>query len=54
MFYYAQDTWRITPKLTLNYGLRWEVYFPEYVTGKHQGGFANLQQGVIRVAGESA
>ena len=53
MFYYAQDTWRITPKLTLNYGLRWEVYFPEYVTGKDQGGFANLQQGVIRVAGES-
>lgn len=31
MFYYGQDTWRITPKLTLNYGLRWEVYFPEYM-----------------------
>jgi outer membrane receptor protein involved in Fe transport len=53
MFYYGQDTWRITPKLTLNYGVRWEVYFPEYVNGKDQGGFANIQQGEVRVAGEA-
>ncbi len=52
MFYYAQDTWRATSKLTLNYGVRWEVYFPEYVNGKDQGGFANIVQGEIRVAGE--
>ena len=51
MFYYGQDTWRITPKLTLNYGLRWEVYFPEYVNGKGEGGFANLVTGEDRVAG---
>jgi hypothetical protein len=53
MFWYAQDTFRATPKLTINYGLRWEVYFPEYVNGKDNGGFANLDQGLIRVAGES-
>ena len=25
---HAGDTWRITPKLTLNYGLRWDYYSP--------------------------
>lgn len=50
-FFYAQDTYRVTPKFTFNYGLRWEIYFPETVNGKGNGGFANLDQGIIRVAG---
>jgi hypothetical protein len=50
-FYYGQDTWRATQKLTINYGLRWEIYWPETVNGKGQGGFANLTQGIVRVAG---
>ncbi len=56
--FYGQDTWRITSKLTMNYGLRWELYTPESVNGKDQGGFANIVGngtnggGVIRVAGE--
>jgi outer membrane receptor protein involved in Fe transport len=50
-FFYGQDTWRVTPKFTLSYGLRWEIYFPESVNGKGNGGFANLYEGVIRVAG---
>jgi len=51
-FFYGQDSWRVSPKFTLTYGLRWEIYFPESVNGKDNGGFANLQDGVIRVAGE--
>jgi len=50
-FVYAQDTWRATQKLTINYGLRWEFYTPEHVNGKGNGGFAVLPEGVIRVAG---
>jgi Carboxypeptidase regulatory-like domain len=50
-FFYGQDSWRISPKFTMTYGLRWEIYFPESVNAKDNGGFANLEQGVIRVAG---
>src|SRR5215469_7367119 len=55
-FFYGQDTWRVTPKLSVNYGLRWEIYYPESVNAKGNGGFANVEQncnacGVIRVAG---
>jgi hypothetical protein len=54
-FFYGQDTWRFSSKLTLNYGLRWEIYFPESVNAKGNGGFANIVDngglGGIRVAG---
>ena len=56
LFFYGQDTYRATSKLTLNYGLRWEIYTPESVLAKDYGGFANIVDnngtGVIRVAGE--
>jgi len=50
-FFYGQDTWRVTSKLTLNYGLRWEIYFPESVNAKGNGGFANPVEGIIRIGG---
>src|ERR1700686_3160516 len=55
LFFYGQETWRATSRLTLNYGLRWEIFFPETVTAKGGGGFANITDlagtGAIRVAG---
>ncbi len=51
-FFYAQDAWRITPKLTLNYGLRWEIYFPQYVNGPRQGGLLNLATGEVWTMGQ--
>ena len=54
-FFYGQDTWRVTPKLTVNYGLRWEIYFPETVNGKGQRRLRKHRRqrwhGGIRVAG---
>jgi len=54
-FFYGQDTWRATSKLTVNFGLRWEIYFPESVNAKGNGGFANIVDngglGGIRVGG---
>jgi len=50
-FFYGQDTWRATPKLTVNYGLRWEIYFPQKVTGKGKGGWLDINTGIIHVAG---
>jgi len=29
---YAQDTWRVSPRVTLNGGIRWEPYFGQNVT----------------------
>jgi outer membrane receptor protein involved in Fe transport len=50
-FFYAQDTFRVTRKLVLNYGLRWEIYSPQSVTGKGAGGWVDLETGLVNVAG---
>jgi hypothetical protein len=51
VFAYAQDQWHPTPKLSVNYGLRWELYTPEAVSQKGQGGLLNLDTGNIDIAG---
>jgi len=53
LFFYGQDTWRMTPKLTFNYGLRWEIYRPESVAGTGEGGWLDPSTGEIRVAGQN-
>lgn len=50
-YFYIQDTWRATQKLTVNYGLRYEVYFPETVNGPQLGSLLNLNTGYLQVAG---
>jgi hypothetical protein len=50
-FFYGQDSWRVNPKLTVTGGLRWEIYTPEAVPAKGDGGFANLPEGLLGVAG---
>src|SRR5215469_11162444 len=50
-FFYAQDTWRVTPKLTFNYGLRYEFYFPETINAPTNGALLDLNTGYLVVAG---
>lgn len=50
-FWYGQDEWRPTSKLTVTMGLRWEMVFPENVNGAGNGATLNLNDGLMYVFG---
>jgi len=50
-FFFGQDTWRVTNKLSVNMGLRWEIYRPESVAGAGKGGWVDAGTGEVRIAG---
>ncbi len=50
-FYYAQDTWRVTPKLTLNYGLRMDVINPQSINKPGNAGYLSLETGQVSTVG---
>ena len=50
-FWYGQDQWRPTAKLTLNIGLRWEWVFPETVNAPGNGATLDLNSGLMYVFG---
>jgi hypothetical protein len=52
VFAFAQDKWQVTPKLTVDLGLRWEYYTP-LVGIEDQGGLSNYDpsNNTVRIAG---
>jgi hypothetical protein len=50
-FFYGQDTWRANRNLTINLGVRWELYFPEAVNAAGNGALMDLADGYLHVAG---
>ena len=50
-FWYGQDQWRVTPKLTATLGVRWEMVFPESVNAAGNGSTLNLSNGLMYVFG---
>lgn len=51
LFFYGQDTWRATRKLTLTLGLRYENYLPQTAASRGGAGSFDPNTGEVLVAG---
>ncbi len=51
VFLYLQDSWRISPKLTFNYGVRWEDYLPQTAAKPGGAGAFDPATGDVLAAG---
>ncbi len=51
MYYYAEDIWRVTRKLTLNYGLRWDTWFADESLNAGQGGRYDATTNTVFIPG---
>ena len=51
MYYYGEDTWRVTSKLTLNYGLRWDTWFADSSLNARQGGRYDVTTNTVYIPG---
>jgi Carboxypeptidase regulatory-like domain/TonB-dependent Receptor Plug Domain len=52
-FIYGQDDIRISPKLTINAGLRYELATPQYVDGNHLANYDPSSKSLIQATGGS-
>ncbi len=51
LFTFIQDTFRVTPKLTIIYGLRWDVWFPDFSLNAGQGGRYDVTTNTVFIPG---
>jgi carboxypeptidase family protein/TonB-dependent receptor-like protein len=51
MFYFVQDTWRATQKLTLTLGVRWDTWFPDFSLNAGQGGRYDVTNNIVYIPG---
>jgi Carboxypeptidase regulatory-like domain/TonB dependent receptor-like, beta-barrel len=50
-FYYGQDSWRVTPKRTVNYGVRLDVINPQTINKAGNAGYLSLDTGMVSTVG---
>ena len=51
VFTFVQDTWRVTPKLTLNLGVRWDIWSPDFSLNAGQGGRYDVTTNTVFIPG---